>query len=193
MKMLGNTKKVETTTLKELYPRQTLSCNSLNKRFTRHYVNVGFYLSPSDYVLFNWLVYYSDQANMFTYSAKLLKVYDKASERAVEIYGRDKVWYNTSMTNARLSFISLIEKGIIIKLSEKSGYMINPYMVFCHNNRLFSPTKKHKEYLDIIKECADDTVKLQSELTKLCDSIEKKSLDKLKMDKHYRKLNGLGK
>lgn len=193
MKQLGNTKKVENTILKELYPKQELQFASINKRFTRHYSNLGFYLPPSEYVLFNWLVYYSDQASVFRYSAELLKLYAKASDRAIDIYGPEKVHYTTSMDNVRESFVSLIEKGLVIKITQKSKYMINPYVVFCHNNRLFSPTKKHKEYLDIIKECADDTGKLQSELTKLCDSIQKRSLDKLKMDKHYRELNGQGK
>ena len=188
MKQAGNTKKVENTTLKELYPRQELQTPSINKRFTRHYSNLGFYLPTSEYVLFNWLTYYSDQSSVFKYSAELLRVYAKASERAIDIYGSDKVHYTTSIDNVRESFISLIEKGLVIKISQKSKYMINPYVVFCHNNRLFSTTKKHKEYLDIIKECADDTSKLQLELTKLCDSIQKRSLDKLKMDKYYREL-----
>ena len=188
MKQLVNTKKVENTILKELYPKQELQFASINKRFTRHYSNLGFYLPPSEYVLFNWLVYYSDQASVFRYSAELLKVYAKASDRAIDIYGSDKVHYTTSMDNVRNSFVSLIEKGLVIKISQKSKYMINPYVVFCHNNRLFSPTKKHLEYLNIIKECAGDTYKLQSELTKLCDGIQKRSLDKLKMDKYYREL-----
>lgn len=169
--MLGNTKIVEYTTLKELYITQHLSVHSENKKFTRHFTNTAFYLEPTDYTLFSWLVYYSDSANVFTYSAELLRMYDKASDRAIEIYGADKIHYKTSISNARKSFISLIEKGLIIKLSAKSQYMINPYMVYSSNDRIYPPKKMSQMYLDVVNKYKDE--ELTKELTNLCDSIQK--------------------
>ena len=186
--MLGNTKKVENTTLKELYITQRLSIHSETKKFTRHFTNTAFYLPVSDYVLFSWLVYYSDISNSFTYSAELLRMYDKASDRAIEIYGKDKILYSTSMTNARNSFMSLIEKGLIVKLSKKNQYMINPYMV-CSGSKFYNSNKKNKEYLDLVNSYKGDDLRIA--LTKFCDNI-KDMFDKelLRTNINLRKKNG---
>lgn len=169
--MLGNTKIVESTTLKELYITQHLSVHSESKKFTRHFTNAAFYLEPSDYTLLSWIVYYSDSANVFTYSAELLRMYDKASDRAIEIYGAGKIQYKTSMSNARKSFISLVEKGLFIKLSAKGQYMINPYVVYSSNDRIYPPKKMIGMYLDIVSKYKGD--ELSKELTKMCDGIQK--------------------
>lgn len=168
--MRGNTKKVEQTTLKSLYITQDLSVFSYTKCLTRHFTNACFYLSPSDNVLLNWLTYYSNAHNVFTYSTQLLKVYDRASDRAIEIYGSEIVNYTTSMTNARMSFISLVEKGMVIKLTRKAQYMINPYMIYT-KSRLYPPSISHKRYLNVVNNYKGE--ELSKELTKLCDSIQK--------------------
>jgi len=167
---LGNTKLVEQSKLKCLYITQQLSTHSENKRMTRHFTNACLYLPQSDYVLFSWLVYSSDLANVITYSTELLKMFQKATERAIEIYGVDKVCYNTNIRNTRKSFISLVEKGLLIKLTNKSQYMINPYMVYSHNDRVYSPRNGHKAYLKIVNEFNGED--LANELTKLCDNIQ---------------------
>lgn len=167
--MRGNTKKVEQTTLKSLYITQDLLLTSHTKCLTRHFTNACFYLNPSDNVLLNWLTYYSSSHNVITYSSELLRRYDAASDRAIEIYGACRVNYKTSMTNARMSFISLIEKGMIIKLTKKGQYMINPYMIY-PKSTLYVPNIQHKKYLSIVKNYHGDELSL--ELTKLCDSIQ---------------------
>lgn len=189
MNTTGNTKKVEQCGLKELYPCQELLIPSTNKRFTRHYSNVGFYLPPSEYVLFNWLVYYSDQVNVITYSAELLKLYDKACSLAIKIYKPEKVTYTTSMDSVRDSFISLVEKGLIIKMSAKSKYMMNPYMVFSNNFRIFPAKLRHTQYLAVITKNKGDVDGLQADLTKYCDGIAKDFAKKMAMDKVYLERN----
>lgn len=188
--MLGNTKKVEKTTLKTLFPRQELSNHSIRKGFTRHFTNTAFYLPPSEYVLFQWLVYYSDGANVFTYSAELLRMYDKASDKAIEIYGAEQIHYKTSMTNARESFISLIEKGLFIILSS-GEYMVNPYVVYSGASRRFSPKNTHKAYLKIVNTYEGEELSL--ELTKFCDEIQASFVKELlRTNVNLRKINGEG-
>ena len=186
--MRGNTKKVEQTTLKSLYITQDLSINSHTKCLTRHFTNACFYLSPSDNVLLNWLTYYSNGHSVFTYSTQLLKVYDKASDRAIEIYGACRVNYKTSMTNARMSFISLVEKGMVIKLTRKGQYMINPYMIYT-KSMLYPPRVNHAKYLNVVKNYKGE--ELAKELTKLCDNIQKIFEDDIKRTSaKERKKNG---
>lgn len=168
----GNTKLIETITLKELLPKQDLAECSVTKAFTRHWCNIYLYLDPTECALFSWLVGYSDQVNVFTYSTTLLQQFDKASDRAMEIYGVDKVKYKTSRDNARMTFISLVEKGLLIRIKGKNRFMINPYMVYSSNPRKFARASRHKEYLNIIKHSSAD--KLGSELTDYCNDIEKK-------------------
>jgi hypothetical protein len=169
--MAGNTKLIESITLKELLPKQELADHSTVKSFTRHWCNIYLYLDPTECALFSWLVGYSDQVNVFTYSTTLLQQFDKASDRAMEIYGVDKVKYKTSRDNARMTFISLVEKGLLIRLSGKNRFMINPYMVYSSNPRYFPRTKKHKEYLEIVNSSSAD--ELRTRLTEFCNRIEK--------------------
>lgn len=171
VQLKGNTKLIESITLKELYPRQQLSERSETKAFTRHWNNIYLYLDITECALFSWLVGYSDGCCTFTYNTTLLKQFDKASDRAMEIYGVDKVKYKTSRDNARMTFISLVEKGLLIRLSGKNRFMINPYMVYSSNPRYFPRTKKHKEYLEIVNSSSAD--ELSSRLTEFCNRIEK--------------------
>lgn len=166
----GNTKLVESIKLKDLYPRQLLKMTSLNKKITRHFTNSAYYLSPDEYTMFNFVVFMSDSNCIFNYSTELLKMYDKATSRAIEIYGACRVSYKTSTTNARNSFISLIEKGLIIRLSKgKNRFMINPYVV--HSSiKLIDFNKIHKNYLEIIEKYKGE--ELSDQLTIFCDSID---------------------
>ena len=170
-KQRGNTKIIESVVLKEVYAIQELGVNSCTKSFTRHWCNIYLYLDASECALFSWIVGYSDQVNVFTYSTTLLQQFNKASDRAMEIYGVDKVKYNSSRDNARASFISLIEKGLVIRLSGNNRFMINPYMVYSSNIRKFPRLKNHKLYLEIINNYRGQ--ELQDKLTEYCDSIEK--------------------
>ncbi len=169
--MAGNTKLIESITLKELLPKQELADQSCNKAFTRHWCNIFLYLDATECALFTWIVGYSDQVNVFTYSTTLLQQFDKASDRAMEIYGVDKVKYKTSRDNARMTFISLVEKGLLIRIKGKNRFMINPYMVYSSNPRKFARASRHAEYLDIIKHSSAD--KLAGELTEYCNDIER--------------------
>jgi hypothetical protein len=89
----------------------------------------------------------------------------------MEIYGVDKVKYKTSRDNARMTFISLVEKGLLIRIKGKNRFMINPYMVYSSNPRKFARASRHKEYLDIIEFSSAD--KLAEELTEYCNDIER--------------------
>lgn len=167
----GNTKLIESITLKELYPRQQLGDHSSTKCFTRHWNNIYLYLDITECALFSWLVGYSDGCCTFTYNTTLLQQFDKASDRAMEIYGVDKVKYKTSRDNARTALISLVEKGLLIRISGKNRFMINPYMVYSSNIRYFGRVKKHKEYLEIVNSSSAD--ELGPRLTEFCNRIEK--------------------
>lgn len=169
--MAGNTKLIESVSLKELYPYNELTHNSKNKSFTRHWCNIYLYLDITECALFSWLVGYSNQINVFTYSTVLLEQFDKASDRAMDIYKVDKVKYKSSRDNARTALISLIEKGFIIRIKGKSRFMINPYIVYSSNNKKFARIKRHREYLDIIKHCKPE--ELGAELTEYCNEIER--------------------
>lgn len=169
--MAGNTKLIESITLKEVYPKQDLANKGAGKLFTRHFNNIYLYLDPTECALFSWLVGYSDGINTFTYSTILLRQFDKASDRAMEIYGVDKVKYKTSRDNARTALISLIEKGLIIRISGKNRFMINPYVVFTNDKNRFYKIPRHKEYLEIVNKYSGQ--ELQNKLTELCNSIEK--------------------
>ena len=50
--MAGNTKLIESITLKELLPKQELADQSCNKAFTRHWCNIFLYLDPTECALF---------------------------------------------------------------------------------------------------------------------------------------------
>jgi len=166
--MKGNTKLVESVKLKELYPRQQIT-KGFDKRITRHYSNSSYYLTPDEYTLFNFITFMSDVDCSIKYSTLLLKQYDKSTDRAIEIYGSDKVCYKTSMTNARNSFVSLVEKGLLIRLSVgKNLFMINPYVAFSMHS--YFPYKKiHSDYNNIVKSYIGQ--ELSDKLTELCDGI----------------------
>lgn len=169
--MAGNTKIIESISLKEVYPRQDLGERNAYKCFTRHWNNIYLYLDPTECALFSWLVGFSDTCSTITYSTTLLRQFDKASDRAMEIYGVDKVKYKTSRDNARITFISLIEKGLLIRISGKNRFMINPYVVFINDKMRFKMIERHDEYLDILSK--HEGADLQSKLTEYCNSIEK--------------------
>ena len=191
----GNTKKVEGTDLKQLYITQPLSIHSLNKRTTRHYFNACLYLKPTEYVLLNFITGYSNGINVIKYSIELLELFAAASDRAQEIYAKDKIQYTTSTTNAREAFISLIEKGMVIKLTKKSHYMINPMMIYTHNFRIFNENNCQKAYMAILDSADGDNDKIKQGLTKYCDklySIFEKELLRTNINER-KKLNGTGK
>lgn len=167
----GNNKKVESAELKNLYITQPLSIHSLNKRFTRHLSNACLYLKPTEYILLNWLVGYSNGINVVKYSSELLRKFDAASDRAIEIYGKERIEYTTSMTNARMAFISLIEKGMLIKLTKKSCYMVNPMMVYTHNFRIFLEHNCQKSYMAILNDADGDNELIKKGLTEYCDKL----------------------
>ena len=167
----GNTKLVQSAELKNLYITQPRSIHSLNKRFTRHLSNACLYLKPTEYVLLNWLVGYSNGINVVKYESELLRKFDAASDRAIEIYGKERIEYTTSMTNARIAFISLIEKGMLIKLTKKSCYMVNPMMVYTHNFRIFSENNCQKSYMAILERADGDNELIKKGLTDYCDKL----------------------
>jgi len=171
MKSKGNTHLVESAELKNLYITQPLSIHSLNKRFTRHFNNCCLYLKPTEHVLLNWIVGYSNGINVVKYSSELLRKFDSASDRAIEIYGKERIEYTTSMTNARMAFISLIEKGMLIKLTKKSFYMVNPMMVYTHNFRIFSHHNCQKDYMAILDSADGDNELIKKGLTDYCDKL----------------------
>lgn len=166
--MAGNTKLIESITLKEVYPRQEISEFSCYKAFTRHWNNIYLYLDPTECALFSFLVGFSDAACIITYSTTLLKQFDKASDRAKEIYGVDKIKYRTSRDNARMAFISLVEKGLLIRISGKNRFMINPYVVYNGNSTRFHRKNRHQEYLEIV-----NGADVANKLTEYCNNIEK--------------------
>jgi len=168
----GNTNKVMPAELQKLYITQPLSIHSLNKRFTRHLTNCCLYLPPNEYVLLNWLIYYSDGINVVIYSTELLKQFDAASDRAIEIYGKDKIQYSVRLVNVRESFVKLVEKGMLIKLSKKNNYMVNPMMVYTHNNRIFNENNCQKAYMAILESADGDANKIKEGLTKYCDKLQ---------------------
>lgn len=171
MKLKGNTHLVESTELKNLYITKPLSIHSLNKRVTRHLLNSCLYLKPTEYVLLNWLIGYSNGINVVKYESELLRKFDAASDRAIEIYGKERIEYTTSMTNARMAFIYLIEKGMLIKLRKKSHYMVNPMMVYTHNQRIFTENNCQKSYMAILKSAYGDNELIKKGLTDYCDKL----------------------
>lgn len=171
VKPKGNTHLVESSELKNLYITQPLSIHSLNKRFTRHLSNACLYLKPTEYVLLNWLVGYSNGINVVKYESELLRKFDAASDRAIDIYGKERIEYTTSMTNARMAFMSLIEKGMLIKLTKKSCYMVNPMMVYTHNFRIFSENNCQKSYMAILESADGDNELIKKGLTEYCDKL----------------------
>jgi hypothetical protein len=97
-----------------------------------------------------------------------------ASNRAIEIYGKDKVQYSSRLFNAREAMCKLIEKGMLIKLTKKYNYMINPMMVYTHNNRLFSENNCQKSYMAILDSADGDNELIKKGLTSYCDSLQDK-------------------
>lgn len=131
---------------------------------SRNLFNASFILTPNEYTLLNFLVFMAEK-NVITYSIKLLKQYDKATSRMIEIYGSDKVMYSTSRDVARNSFIKLIESGYLIRLSGKNKFMINPMVVIPNG---LDPRNVQEMYLEALSS-ADVSI----ELTKLYNNISK--------------------
>ena len=171
VKSKGNTKKVDQVELKNLYITQSLSIHSLNKRFTRHYCNACLYLKPTEQVLLYWLVGYSNGINVIEYKTELLKQFDAASDRAREIYGKESIQYTTSTTNVREAFIGLVDKGLLIKLTKKANYMINPMVVYTHNWRIFKFNNCQKDYMAILEAADGDNELIKKGLTDYCDKL----------------------
>lgn len=167
----GNTKLVENSELKNLYITQPLLIHSLNKRFTRHMTNACLYLKPTEHVLLYWLVGYSNGINVIVYSTQLLRLFDAASDRAIEIYGKERIQYTTSMTNVREAFISLVEKGLLIKLTRKANYMINPMVVYTSNKVIFDVNNCQNAYMYILKSADGDNELIKKGLTNYCDNL----------------------
>ena len=107
-----------------------------------------------------------NEGNVVKYSTKLLKQYDAASSRMIQITGATKVNYSTSRDIARNSFIGLIEKGYLIRI-RKNDFMLNP-MVFIPNH-ITNPMELQKQYLEA---CESDNV--QESLSKMCNKLVNK-------------------
>lgn len=162
--MAGNTKRVESTKLIRLVPDKKLKRTSLNRVIcSRHLVNSCFILSPNEYTLLNFLMFMF-RSGVIKYSIVLLKQYDAATSRMIELYGTDKVHYSTSRDIARNSFISLIERGYLIRL-KKNDFMINPMLLY---PALANPIKLQEEYLEVI--ASDD---VEDSLSKWCNKFVK--------------------
>lgn len=157
---------VLTTQINQLLPFPKLRMRSLDKRFTRHWCNLALILSPNELSLFSWLVYMSDSKNAFEWSDKLTKQYQKASKLAVEYYKVEKIVYSTSGKSVYSSFRKLIELGLVIKMTDKKRYMINPMVVYSGNMK---GADVQKEYLERISR-----ENVQKELTEMCDNIYKR-------------------
>lgn len=104
------------------------------------------------------------RSGVIKYSIVLLKQYDAATSRMIELYGTDKVHYSTSRDIARNSFISLIERGYLIRL-KKNDFMINPMLLY---PALANPIKLQEEYLEVI--ASDD---VEDSLSKWCNKFVK--------------------
>lgn len=162
--MAGNTKKVESTKLIKLVPDKKLMMASLKREIcSRHLANACYILSPNEYTLLNFLIFMS-KGGVIKYSIILLKQYDAATSRMIELYGTDKVHYSTSRDIARNSFISLIERGYLIRL-KKNDFMINPILVYPDKT---NPIVLQREYLDIIS--SED---VEVNLSKWCNKFVK--------------------
>jgi len=166
---LGNTRKAESAVLKDLLIKQELSPQSITRCFTRHYTNMALAIHPNQWALFNFLVFMSDSSGSFEYSTKLMSQFSKAAEHAKNHYKADKTHYSTSPSMVRQSYVYLVENGLLVKLSLKGWYMINPFMVYNSNYRLFNGKKIMKEYLRIVN--SDD---ISANLAKYCDGIKEK-------------------
>lgn len=156
------------TQIKELWPLPKLRERSLDKRFTRHWCNLALTLHPNELSLFSWLVYMSCRKNTFEWSVKLSKQYQKASELAVEYYKVENIIYSTSGKSVYKSFKWLIERGLIIKMTDKKRYMINPMIVYPASMKGADVQKK---YLELMESAGDSISDKEKELTKLCDRI----------------------
>lgn len=143
----GNSEKVIGADIKQLHCCPDLSIHSMNKSVTRHYINLHFILPPTELTLLNFIVFISDAINVVKYDTTLLKQFDKASNRALELYAAGtKINYNTSMPSLRIAFISLVEKGLLVPMKAKGEYMVCPSLVFNSNWRLFSIKKILADY-----------------------------------------------
>lgn len=168
----GNTKRVESADLVELFPCQELSYHKANKSITRHFTNAALILPYNDFVLLSWFVFMSDGTNTIQYSEMLLKKFRMAADIAKEIYKLDKIPYNTGIDSTKKSFINLIEKGYLIKTS-KATYTINP--IICYNpcRGLYSPHRIIDEY----KRCLTQE-NVKEALIIWCKEIKKNILKK---------------
>lgn len=130
MNKKGNTKRVASADLVELFPTHKLSNHKANKSITRHFTNSALILPYNDHVLLSWLIFMSDASSTLKYSELLLKQFAMAADMAKDIYKLDKIPYNTGIDSTKNSFINLIEKGYLIKIAEVT-YTINP--IICYN------------------------------------------------------------
>ena len=164
MNQKGINKRVESAKLTSLFPSQELRLKSLDKTITRHFSNLCLSLPQTEYCLYNWLIFMSDINCTFEYSTKLMDQFKKAADRFNEI-NKTKVTYNTGLDRARDSFISLVEKGYLIRL-EGNKFMFNP-MVVARTTSGLNRRKLQKEYLAII----DSAENVEQELSKWCNDL----------------------
>lgn len=154
------------TRLTNLWQMPKLRIQSLDKRFSRHWCNLALTLPPNELSLFSWLVYMSDRKNSFKWTDLLSKQYQKASKLAVEYYKIENIHYSISGKSVYASFRWLIDRGLIIKMTDKKRYMINPVIVY----------PASMKGADIQKEYLERTSRhdIEKELKEMCDNIYNK-------------------
>jgi len=161
--MAGNTKKVETTKLLHLAVSNKIVQQNMKLTIcSRNLINASYILSPNEYTLFNFIIFMRKK-NVLTYNTTLLKQYDLATSRMIELHGLVKVHYSTSRDIARKSFIGLIEKGYLIRLQDNK-FMINPTVVIPEER---SGVLIQKNYLEIVNNSTD----LENDLIKYCKTL----------------------
>jgi hypothetical protein len=156
----GNTNKVKSAELKILLITEELCNKSLDKVFTRHFCNLHLHLDRTELALITWLPYMSNHLNVFEYSTKLMEQFKKASIRADELYKRGER-YGITVHRSSNAFVSLIEKGLVIRLSD-GKYIVSPFLVY---HKTHEGKEIQERYLAAIRE---------GNIVEMCETMIKK-------------------
>lgn len=142
--------------------------NKRNRIYTKHFTQLMMWEDRDMVAMLNWLVYVSRIDGSVLYSTQLLRKYGMTVIEANRHYfpersSKEPNGLKTNKTAARITFLKLIERGLLWPTSVKNRYLISPML--CYHCKAFSVSEYElicKRYQNIspygLKVLADDVI-----------------------------------
>lgn len=139
---------VSKTKTKSLPNFPVLSVGKTKRVFTRHFCNLALWLSPDEFALLSFLVYSASADNTIKYSTRLLEKFIEAGNQALCEYVHPDCenLFSRNLILRRKSFVSLVEKGLLLHTAKRHYFLINPMLTYesqIINNKQYEEFQKY--------------------------------------------------